>query len=104
VPIKKAADGARVREIVVDSSQGTLQPVESRVDRDTRAVDAVVDLRIMLLKLLDALVNLCVALAERVELLEGCGYDAANVAKRLAVPSELQGEREVRIAEDRAVR
>lgn len=54
VPIKKAANGARVREIVVDSTQGSLQPVESRVDRDARAVDAMVDLRVMLLKLLDA--------------------------------------------------
>mmetsp|Transcript_6533 Transcript_6533/g.21026 ORF Transcript_6533/g.21026 Transcript_6533/m.21026 type:complete len:242 (+) Transcript_6533:124-849(+) len=90
VAVEEALDGAGVGEVVVDGAEGVLHALKARVDGDARAVHAVVDLGEVLLERLDALVDLLVALPQRLHLFEGGRNDPAHVAERLAMLCELQ--------------
>mmetsp|Transcript_66398 Transcript_66398/g.216050 ORF Transcript_66398/g.216050 Transcript_66398/m.216050 type:complete len:340 (+) Transcript_66398:172-1191(+) len=103
VPVKEALDRPGMREVVVHGAEATLHPLELRVGRDLGAVDTMEHLCEVLFQRRDALVDLLVSLAERVELLEGRRDHAADVAECLAVPDESQREGEVRVAEDGCV-
>mmetsp|Transcript_112359 Transcript_112359/g.317549 ORF Transcript_112359/g.317549 Transcript_112359/m.317549 type:complete len:373 (-) Transcript_112359:18-1136(-) len=101
--VKEALNGSRVREVVVDSSQRSLESREARVDSKAGAIDAVVHLGVMILEGLDAFVDFFVPLPQRVEFLERRRDHAPNVAQRLAMLREAQGEREVGVAKNGAI-
>mmetsp|Transcript_80002 Transcript_80002/g.235304 ORF Transcript_80002/g.235304 Transcript_80002/m.235304 type:complete len:253 (-) Transcript_80002:636-1394(-) len=101
--VEEALDGAGVREVVVDGAQRVLHALEARVDRDAGAVHPVVDLRVVFLQGLDALVDLLVALPQRLYLLESRGDDAAYVTECLSVRRKVQAEGEVGVAKDSTV-
>mmetsp|Transcript_60831 Transcript_60831/g.163782 ORF Transcript_60831/g.163782 Transcript_60831/m.163782 type:complete len:255 (+) Transcript_60831:568-1332(+) len=104
MPVEEAADRSRVREVVVHGAQRLLQALELVIDRDPGAIHSVPHLReVVLLQGLDGIVDLLVALPERVEVLEGRRDDAADMAQGLAVLGELQREGQVRVPEDRSV-
>mmetsp|Transcript_66400 Transcript_66400/g.216061 ORF Transcript_66400/g.216061 Transcript_66400/m.216061 type:complete len:323 (+) Transcript_66400:569-1537(+) len=104
VPVKEALDRPGMREVVVHGAQRLLQALELVIDRDPGAIHSVPHLReVVLLQGLDGVVDLLVALPERVEVLEGRRDDAADMTQGLAVLGELQREGQVRVPEDRSV-
>merc|ERR1712187_180321 len=99
--IEETLDGARVREVVIGSSQAAFHPMEAGVNCNARAIHTMIDLRKVILENLDGCIDLLIPLAQRVELLEGSGNDTANMAERLTVLCEPQREAEISIAKDR---